>query len=417
MLTVRSEIISVGDEILRGDVVNNNAAFLGRALTAAGLSPGFCSVIPDDLAAIAAALETAWRRSSVIVLTGGLGPTPDDLTRDAVAEFCGLPLREDGELLDHVRCLFRSRGMEMPETSRNQALFPDGALKIPNAHGTATGIHVARDNRHLFALPGVYVEMRQMTEDYVIPTLRAAFPHPGPHTKILRLAGIGESFVLRALGDQSAIQSRAALAFLPHHGLLDIRITALATDPLEADAQIAHAENTLRECVGSYVYAVGEAALPAVIGNILVNRAQTLAVAESCTGGLIADMITAIPGASGWFERGWITYSNFAKIEEVDVAAALLEKHGAVSEPVARVMAEGARNRAQSAWGLATTGIAGPTGGTAEKPVGTVWIAVASAGETVARRLQFGGLRETIRLRTAHAALTLLYRQLVDARA
>ena len=413
----RSEILTVGDELLRGDVVNENAAYIGRALAEADVPARFGSMIPDDLEAITAAVENALTRAQVIVLTGGLGPTPDDVTRDAVARCFGFPLVEDAALLAHVQELFRQRGMVMPETARNQALFPVGARQIPNPHGTATGIHVIHDGRHLFALPGVAVEMRQMTDEYVKPALRAAFADARVQTRTLRLAGIGESHLLEQMGDQRDLQPLVQIAYLPHHGLLDVRLTARSQDEHEAAAQIAFAEGFIRERVGAHVYATGSTSLAEVIGNILMNRGQKLATAESCTGGLVADMMTDVPGASRWFERGWITYSNPSKCEDLNVPASMLEEEGAVSESVARAMAEGARKRAGTDWALACTGIAGPTGGSAEKPVGTVWIATAAEHGVWARHLKFSGLRETIKLRTAHAALSFLYQHLIETRA
>jgi len=412
-----SEILTIGDEILRGDVVNENAAHIGRALAEAGVPARFSSVIPDDLEAITEAIRQALARAQVIVVTGGLGPTPDDLTRDAVASCFGFPLVEDAALLTHVRELFRQRGMAMPETSRNQALFPVGARQIPNAHGTATGIHVICDGRHLFALPGVAIEMRQMTDEYVKPAVQAAFADAQVRTRTLRLSGIGESHLLEQLGDQTEVSALVRIAYLPHHGLLDLRLTALSPDEYEAAAQIAFAEGFIRERVGGHVYATGSTSLAEVIGNILMNRCQKLATAESCTGGLVADMLTNVPGASRWFERGWITYSNPSKNEDLNVPGGMLDEHGAVSESVARAMAEGARHRAGTDWALSCTGIAGPTGGSAEKPVGTVWIAVAAEGGVWARHLKFSGLRETIKLRTAHAALSFLYQHLLETRA
>jgi nicotinamide-nucleotide amidase len=408
-----SEIITVGDEILRGDVINGNAAYIGKALSTLGLVPRWSTVVADDKDEIHDALRRALSRAHVIVMTGGLGPTPDDLTRDAVSEFFEMPLVEDAQLLSQVQALFRSRGSEMPETSRNQALFPVGAMQIPNPHGTATGIHVERDGRHVFALPGVSVEMRQMTDEYVVPSVRPAFPDALSLTRTLRLAGIGESLLLKRLQDCPNPAQSVSIAYLPHHGLLDVRLTAKALDLFEAQAQIAEAEHVLRHCVGEHVYATGDTTLATVLGNILINRGQCLATAESCTGGLIANMLTDTPGSSRWFERGWVTYSNEAKIENLGVPAELIEQHGAVSEPVARAMAEGARTQARADWGLATTGIAGPDGGTDEKPVGTVWMSVASESNTTAIHLQFSGLRETIKLRTAHMALYSFYRQLV----
>jgi nicotinamide-nucleotide amidase len=395
-------------------VINGNAAYLGRALSLAGMPPRFSSVIPDTLDAIHEALRLAVSRARVVILTGGLGPTPDDLTRDAMAGFFGLELREDPALLEHVRALFRLRGSEMPEASRNQGLFPVGATVIPNPHGTAAGIHVTHGDVQIFSLPGVPVEMRQMTDNYIVPLLRSLFPDALALNKTVRLAGIGESHLLEALGDQADIRSRVWLAYLPHHGLLDVRITALSSDLAEAEAQIAHAEGLLRERVGDHVYASGTATLPEVIGNILVNRAQTLATAESCTGGLITNMITDTPGASRWFHCGFVTYANQAKQHCLGVPPETLERCGAVSEDVVRLMAEGARTNAGTDWALAATGIAGPDGGSEQKPVGTVWIAVASPQRTTTRLLKLTGQRDIIKLRTAHALLYMVYRDLMD---
>ncbi|HEY3294646.1 MAG TPA: competence/damage-inducible protein A [bacterium] len=409
----RCELITVGDEVLRGDIVNGNAAYIGRALSAIGFPPSWSSVIADKMDVIKSALQTALSRAHVIVLTGGLGPTPDDLTRDAVAQFFDLPLQEDPVLLEHVEALFRSRGMVMPETSRNQSLFPIGASKLPNPHGTAAGIHIERDGRHVFCLPGVAIEAQQMTDESVVPIVREIFPDVQVFTKTLRLAGIGESHLMQQVGRQEEICAHVSVAYLPHHGLLDLRLTAHSTDRLEAEAQIAFAEAIIREHVWEHIYATGSAKLGAVIGNILINRGQKLAVAESCTGGLVSDMITDIPGSSRWFDRGWITYSNAAKTGNICVDEELIIRHGAVSEEVACAMAQGARTNAETSWGISTTGIAGPDGGTASKPVGTVWIAVSSESGAHARLLQLSGLRETIKLRTAHSVLYLLYRNLM----
>lgn len=411
----RSEILTVGDEVLRGDVMNSNAAFVGRVLSETGLPPQSSTVVADRMDDIVSAVGTAIKRSHVVVVTGGLGPTPDDLTRDAIAAYFGLSLEEDPQLLAHVQHLFRQRGLEMPDTSRNQALFPVGAKQIPNPHGTATGIHIIQDGHHLFALPGVPVEAQQMVDEYIRSVIRASFHDLRVSTRTLRLTGIGESHLLEKLGDQTELRSWVSVAYLPHHGLLDLRLTALSSDEHEAQAQIASAEGFIRERVGHHIYATGGTSMAEVIGNVLMNRGQKLATAESCTGGLVADMITDIPGSSRWFEQGWITYSNPSKRQNLGVAQEILDAHGAVSEEVARAMAEGARDKAGTDWALSCTGIAGPTGGSAEKPVGTVWIAVASRHEVRSRHLKFSGLRETIKLRTAHAGLSFLYQQIMEA--
>ncbi len=413
--TVTSEIITIGDEILRGEVVNSNAAIIGAALSQVGMPPRHVQVIADSRDEIKLGLGLATSRSSVAILTGGLGPTPDDLTLDAVAEYFGLDVLEDKELLRHVESFFETRGIKMSDTSRNQARFPVGADKIPNSIGTATGIQVARKGRYVFVLPGVQAEMKLMLSETVIPRIRAAFPEARVITKTLRLADIGESQLLKKLGDVSELHSVTGIAFLPHHGLLDLRITAKSKDNNEALMQIATTEQRIRDMAEAHIYSVGDTPIAEVIGNVLVNRGQRLAIAESCTGGLLMQRLTEIAGASRWFERGWVTYSNDAKSIEVGVNPASVSEHGAVSEIVARELAEGARKKAKANWSVSITGIAGPDGGTSEKPVGTVWIAVSSNSGTSTRRYQLGGGRELIRLRAVHSAMYMLWRALMDS--
>ena len=409
-----SEIISIGDEVLLGQTINGNAAFIGNALAEAGMPPCWASVVGDVRAEIQSALKLALSRAGIIVITGGLGPTPDDLTQPTLADFFGMKCAEDPELLAHVQALFASRGMTMPEQSRNQALFPVGARKIPNPHGTATGIHIEKDGCHVFSLPGVPQEAKLMMANYVIPFISEKFPDAYFKMKTLRLAGIGESLLLQKLDKLDEIHENVGLAFLPSHGLLDLRLNAKSRDPYQAEAQISTAEALIRERVGEHVYGTGNTSLAQVIGNILLNRTQTISVAESCTGGLIASTLTDIPGASHWFERGWTTYSNASKIEEVGVGALRITMNGAVSEDVSRAMAEGAMKVSGSQWGLSTTGIAGPSGGTPEKPVGTIWIAVASRDQTTAKLCNLPDTRELFKIRARNAALFYLYKRLIN---
>lgn len=409
-----SEVVTVGDEILRGERTNTNAAFIGNALVEIGLPPKRMTVVCDKLGEIQRAVSEALNCADVVIVTGGLGPTPDDLTKDALAQLFDMPLVEDPALLERVEELFRKRGAKMPETSRNQALFPQGATQVPNPYGTATGIRIEQNGKFVFSLPGVPREMEEMMTESVIPFLASVFPDTRGFTKTLRLADIGESQVLHRIGDFEEIHRDVEMAFLPHYGLLDLRLTAKSHDPFEAQIQIAGVEHRIRDVIGDHVYASGKTTLAEVIGNILMNRGQRLAVAESCTGGLAADMLTDTAGASRWLDRTWVTYSNESKAEDLGVDPDLIAQAGAVSEVVATAMAEGARVVARTAWGLATTGIAGPTGGSEAKPVGTVWIAVSSERRTTARLLHLHADRRWIKIRATHALLYLLYRRLID---
>jgi len=384
-------------------------------LAEAGIRVRWSTTVADDLGEIQAAIALATHRSHIIVLTGGLGPTPDDVTRDAICRFFNLELVEDKEQRRHVEEIFRSLGKEVPLQSRNQTLVPSETKRIHNPGGTAAGIHVVRDRMHLFALPGVPQEMEQMTRASVIPAIQDAFPDERIHSRTLRLAGTGESKLIEQLGDLSEIVRNVDLAYLPNHGMLDVRITALAEDPDEAEAQIAFAESFVRERAGEHVFGSGDVPLARVIGDILMNRSQQLACAESCTGGRVSNMLTDVPGASGWFRMGCVAYSNEAKQELLGVPMDLIRAYGAVSEEVAAAMADGVRERAGCAWGISTTGIAGPEGGSPEKPVGTVWIATSYKDATTTQLLQLGaGDRERIKLRTTHAVLYFLYRRLID---
>ncbi len=418
---IHSELITIGDELLLGRTINSNAAFLGQRLAECGVPVRWSSCVADDLGEIQAAISLAMNRAEVIVLSGGLGPTPDDLTRDAIGQLFDLPLVESPEQRAHVEEMFRKLGRELPVHSMNQTLVLGGTERLENLLGTAAGTHLERKGKHLFAVPGVPPEMERMFDDQIEPILKRAFGQAKYFARTLRMAGIGESILLERLGDLDLLARRVSLAYLPHQGLLDVRMTSASQDAMEAEADIAFAEHYIRERVGEHIYATGRDTLPRVIGDILVNRAQWLTTAESCTGGLVASLLTDTPGASHWLARGVITYSNDVKQELLGVKRETLEAHGTVSEETVREMAEGALTTAKADWAVSLSGIAGPGGGTVEKPVGTVWIGIAHKGkdstETTARRIQVGSRsRELVKLRAAHNALYLLYRQLVVTR-
>ncbi|MCB9366827.1 MAG: competence/damage-inducible protein A [Calditrichaeota bacterium] len=410
----RSEVITIGDELLLGRTVNGNAAFLGQRLAECGVPVRWSSCVTDDIEEIQAAISLAMNRADVVILSGGLGPTPDDLTRDAIAKLYDLPLIESPEQREHVARLFQNLGRELPVQSLNQTLVLDGTDRLHNPLGTAAGIHLKWKRRHLFAVPGVPPEMQRMFEEQIAPLLAREFGEAIYFAKTLRMAGIGESTLLQRLGDLDPLSRRVSLAYLPNQGLLDVRMTSAAKDAQEAEADIAFAEHYIRERTGESVYATGRDTLPQVIGDILVNRAQWLTTAESCTGGLIASLLTDTPGASRWFAQGLVAYANEVKQEVLGVSANTLETFGAVSEETVRQMAEGARTNAGADWAVSVSGIAGPDGGTDEKPIGTVWIGIACELRTVAQKIQVGSRsRELVKLRAAHNALFLLYRELV----
>ncbi|MBM3325338.1 MAG: competence/damage-inducible protein A [Calditrichaeota bacterium] len=409
-----AEIITIGDELLSGQVVNGDAAFLGRTLMEIGIPVRWSSAVADDIAEIQAALSQSLKRASVVVLSGGLGPTPDDVTKEAVANFFGFELAIREDLLEAMKARFARYGRTMPDASRGQALLPRGAEVIPNPLGTAPGMHIRREGREVFVLPGVPHELEGMVQSYVVPWLQENFRAAPIASKTLQTTGIGESLILERLQDLRHVEELVDLAFLPSPVGVTLHLSAKSDDPHEAEAQLAEAEGLIRESIGQFVYATGKQSLAEVIARILTNRHKTVAVAESCTGGLVAHTFTNIPGSSNFFERGFVTYSNRSKTELLNVPEALIQEYGAVSEQVARAMAEGARRKAKTDYGLATTGIAGPDGGTPEKPVGTAWVAVADARETVAEKIQVGYTREGNKMRFAQMLLFLCYKRLMQ---
>jgi nicotinamide-nucleotide amidase len=412
-----SELITIGDELLLGRTINSNAAFLGQRLAECGVPVRWSSCVADELGEIQAAISLALNRADVVILSGGLGPTPDDLTRDAISKLFDLPIVESPEQRAHVEEIFKKLGREMPVKSLNQTVVLGGTERLDNPLGTAAGIYLERKSKHLFAVPGVPPEMERMFDDQIEPVLRRVFGQSKYFARTLRMAGIGESLLLERLGDLDPLSRRVSLAYLPHQGLLDVRMTSASQDEMEANADIAFAEHYIRERVGDHIYATGRDTLARVIGDVLVNRAQWVTTAESCTGGLVASILTDTPGASRWLARGVITYSNDVKQELLGVKPETLEAHGAVAEETVREMAEGALRSSGANWAVSLSGIAGPDGGSEEKPVGTVWIGIASENNTVAKRIQVGSRsRELVKLRAAHYALFMLYRELVATR-
>ena len=410
-------LLTVGDEILLGQTVNTNAAWLGERLSEAGVTVRRSLAVGDDEGAIRAALAEAVRGSTLTVVTGGLGPTHDDLTRPVVAGFFGRPLREDAATMARIEARFARRGRPMPERNRVQALVPEGFDVLPNDHGTAPGLWVRFDEggapRGLACLPGVPAEMRHLFLDAVLPRLDALGARRTIRHRVLQTAGVGESHLAELLGDLAGfLDDRTTLAFLPSGGQVRLRVTAVGDDPAEVEGRAARFADHLRARAGAHVYGEGEATLEGAVGDLLRARGATLAVAESCTGGLVLDRLTDVPGASDYVLGGVVAYNNYVKTAVLGVHERMLVEDGAVSERVARRMAEGVRVRFGATYALATTGVAGPGGGTDEKPVGTVWIGLAGPDGSFARRSVFGDDRRFNKTLFTTQALDLLRRWL-----
>ena len=412
------EIVTVGDELLLGQTIDTNAAFLSQQLAAAGLRVTHRATVGDDAASIRRAVSEALARTGVVITTGGLGPTSDDFTKPVIAELYGRDLVLDEEYLEKLRVRWQQRGMEMPASNRTQAELPRGAEIVRNPLGSAQGIALRDPQLGLTVmLPGVPHEVRGMTEQFLLPYLLQHVPARTRPIRyhLIRTTGIPESLLADRIADIANSIAPLSVAYLPNYAGNDIRLTSWAD--LEDDAcakAFAEAEARLRERLGNAVYGVGaQVDLAATVGDMLRARKLTLALAESCTGGLLGKRITDVSGASEYFQTGFVTYANEAKTKWLGVKEKTLQAHGAVSEEVAREMAEGARAAAHSDVALSITGIAGPTGGSDAKPVGLVWTALATKDETRTRSFIMPGNREEIRERAAQMALALLYDHLV----
>lgn len=414
-LITRVELVTIGDELLLGFTIDTNAAHLARELAPLGIQVVRRATVGDDHVEIQRAVAEALERTGGVITTGGLGPTSDDKSKQAVAALFGRGLRLDEEHLAWMEARWRKRfGREMPVANRQQAMLPEGARKLQNRHGSAPGVWLEDDRgRFVAMLPGVPREMRGMLDDTLLPILRARAGGGVVRSLTLRTTGVAESMLADQVESMEGGALDVSLAYLPAPEGVDLRLTVRDLAPGEADTALRAAADRLHGRLGAVVYGEQDVDLAAVVLDACRTRSLMLAVAESCTGGLLGARLTAVSGSSDVVLGGVIAYSNEVKRRLLDVRAADLEEHGAVSEPVVRRMASGVRGLTGAELGIAITGIAGPTGGTPEKPVGTVWIAVDLVGEVDVRLLDLVGDRDEIRRRAAQAALDLARRRLI----
>jgi nicotinamide-nucleotide amidase len=409
---MRVMLLNTGTELLLGDVQDAHLPFIAREILPLGLRIEERRTIPDS-EAIQQTLAELFPRCEILFVTGGLGPTTDDITREMVAKLLGLELRQSSELLASLRQRLRVRGIKWTAGIARQADVHAGAEVLPNENGSAPGLYLRANisqqiqSPHLFLLPGPPRELQPMFSAFVMPTLRSLVPASASiERRLYEIADKGESLVEEAIGPQVLAIPGIELGYCARPGEVDVRIVGKSQAIEQADAII-------RSTLGSSIFSAAGETLEEVVVKLLVKRSQTLAVAESCTGGLLANRITNVPGASAVFLAGYVCYSNQAKIDMLNIEPQLIDKHGAVSEQVARALAEQARTSARSDYGLATTGVAGPGGGSPEKPVGTVYIALAAPDETIAKKLFFPTDRETFKQIATQAALELLRRKLI----
>ncbi len=396
-------IVAVGDELIRGRTVDTNSAHLAMRLAERGIPTAAHLTVGDDEGAIAAMISQAAETATVVIVTGGLGPTPDDVTRHGVARAMHVELVLNQHCLRQIEAFFARRGRRMVSTNRVQAMIPATAEPLANPEGTAPGIAARLGEAQLFALPGVPHEMRRMFEDGVMPRLPAQRGVILSH--MIHTYGAGESDVAAKIRDLMARGANPTVGTTAAAGLISIRIVAAADAPGAARELLAGVTAVVKQRLGRLVVGDSDQTMASVVGELLVRRGETVATAESCTGGLIGEMITHVSGSSAYYRGGVIAYADEVKVNQLGVDPDILARNGAVSEQVAAAMAQGARTRLGATWAVSTTGIAGPTGGTEEKPVGLVWFGRAGPDGVAAVRRVFPGTRTIVQRRAALSAL------------
>ncbi len=415
---MKAELISIGDELLIGQVINTNVAYLSRKLGEIGIPVERITTVGDSPKAIAKAFKRAWKENDIVIVTGGLGPTHDDISKASVAKFFKKDLVLHRATLRAVKERFRKFGYaKMPESNIGQAMVPKDFIVLRNHAGTAPGLLYFERAKAFVILPGVPLEMQWITEDGLLNQLKKKFAAKSREVilhRTLITTGIGESSLAELFGPvDSILEEDSTLAFLPNVPLLRLRISAHGKTGREVINKIARIEKRIRGIAGQYIIGADDDTLEAIVSTRLSGSKKTLSLAESCTGGLLASKLTALPGASKFFLGGVVSYDNSMKIRALGVPESVIEKFGAVSEETATQMAQGVRDETKSDYALSITGIAGPTGGSEHKPIGTIWIGIADANGSQAFHYQFGGDRQLIRERASIAALELLRKKLL----
>jgi len=407
----KATIISIGNELLSGQTVDTNASWLSENLFSIGIPVVSGYTIGDDINRIKNALEMSLSDAEMVFITGGLGPTEDDLTRDALAKTLNVELQLDEASLKQISEFFKKRARKMSETNTIQAYIPQGAEPIRNALGTAPGIRAESKGKLVFAMPGVPAEMKKMFLDSILPDVKNIIKKSRQLSyavKKLKCFGAGESNIAELIGDYMKRGRNPLINSTVYHGIITLHIIGSAKNKKTAQELVKDDQNKLRGILKEYIFGTDEQTLAEVVAEKLTAQNKTLATAESCTGGLLAKLLTDIPGASAYFTGGWITYSDKAKTEQLSVPPELIERFGAVSEEVAEEMATQAAKKAKADYAIGITGIAGPNGGTEQKPVGLVYISVSAQNQCDVKRFIFPSDRNSIRIRTANTALNLL---------
>ncbi|WP_128543480.1 competence/damage-inducible protein A [Larkinella soli] len=415
MKSIQAEIITIGDEILFGQITDTNTQWISAELTKIGIRTIRKSSVGDKQEAILDILEEATGRADLVILTGGLGPTKDDITKQTLCRYFNTELEINPEALAFVTAFFERRGRPMTELNRMQAALPTNCTYVPNEWGTAPGMWFDENGTIYVSLPGVPFEMKNLMQYKVIPMLQKHFETPAIVHRMIRTIGIGESFLAEKIETwEDALPEHIRLAYLPHFGQVRLRLTATGTETVRLNEEIREQIDKILPTIRPYVFGYDEEEIEMVTARLLAERNWMLATAESCTGGFVASQITKYSGSSKYFVGGIVSYSNTVKVSQLGVRPETLDQFGAVSEETVREMAEGVRKALGAHVGIATSGIAGPDGGTPEKPVGTIWIACSTEDGTVARLLRLGPYREQNIQLTSVYVMNLLRQVLLE---
>lgn len=410
---MKAELITIGDEILIGQIIDTNSAWMAEELNLIGVDVVQISSIPDNAVRIKQALNEALLRADIVLITGGLGPTKDDITKITLAEYFDDELIQHKDVEEHIEQLFARFGKEITALNRQQAMLPSKCVPLKNQQGTAPGMWFERDGKMVVSMPGVPYEMKGLMKDEVLQRIISSSDLPVIVHRTVLTTGIGESWLSdRIEGWETNLPRHIKLAYLPSPGRVRLRLTASGLNRTELMNSIDSAVLELQNLIGHLIYGHDLESLEEVVGQLLLKKNASVSTAESCTGGMLAGAIASVAGASAYFMGSIISYDNQVKMDQLGVKAETLEEVGAVSEEVVVQMAEGVRKKLKTDYSLATSGIAGPTGGSVEKPVGTVWIAVSGPTGTKAKKFLFGDIRERNIQRSVIAALNMLRNEL-----
>ena len=411
---MKAEIITIGDEILIGQIVDTNSAWIAEQFNLSGIEIYQITSVHDDNEHIKEALKKAEDKVDLVILTGGLGPTKDDITKHALCEYFNTGMVFHEPTFEHIKQRFKNRNIDLNKLNRDQALIPEACTVLPNKAGTAPGMWFEKNETIFVSVPGVPFEMKHLVEYEILPRLQNNGKTKAIFHKTVQTQGLPESMLAERIENwETSMPKNIKLAYLPNPMSVRLRLSAIGNNLNELKEQVQNEIERLKQIIPDHIFGFDNETLAEVIGRILLEKGQTLAVAESCTGGYISHLITSVSGSSGWYKGGVTAYSNEIKQNILGVSLELLEKYGAVSEQVIREMAEGVRRKMNADFSVATSGIAGPTGGTEEKPVGTVWIAIASPDKTIAEKFVFGDNRERNIIRSSQTALQLLRRTII----